>query len=52
MKNKYTSPAHLAGEGGSAGGITVGGALTQRPDLFASILLVMSQFQVWEDDLR
>jgi len=38
VKNKYTSPAHLAGEGGSAGGITVGGALTQRPDLFAVIL--------------
>ena len=38
MKNKYTSPAQLAGEGGSAGGITVGGALTQRPDLFAVIL--------------
>ena len=38
VKNKYTSPAQLAGEGGSAGGITVGGALTQRPDLFAVIL--------------
>jgi prolyl oligopeptidase len=38
VKNKYTSPSHLAGEGGSAGGITVGGALTQRPDLFAVIL--------------
>jgi len=38
VKEKYTSPAHLAGQGGSAGGITVGGALTQRPDLFAAIL--------------
>jgi prolyl oligopeptidase len=34
----YTSPGRLAGEGGSAGGITVGGALTWRPDLFAVIL--------------
>lgn len=34
----YTSPARLAGEGGSAGGITVGGALTWRPDLFGVIL--------------
>jgi len=34
----YTSPARLAGEGGSAGGITVGGGLTWRPDLFGVIL--------------
>lgn len=34
----YTSPKYLAGEGGSAGGITVGGALTWRPDLFSVIL--------------
>jgi prolyl oligopeptidase len=34
-ENKYTSPAKLAGEGTSAGGITIGGAITQRPDLFA-----------------
>jgi len=38
VKEKYTSATHLAAEGGSAGGITVGGALTQRPDLFAAIL--------------
>lgn len=36
--NKYTSPAKLAGEGTSAGGITIGGAITQRPDLFAAAL--------------
>jgi prolyl oligopeptidase len=34
----YTTPARLAGNGGSAGGITVGGALTWRPDLFGVIL--------------
>jgi prolyl oligopeptidase len=34
----YTTPARLAAIGGSAGGITVGGALTWRPDLFAVIL--------------
>ena len=32
----YTSRAKLAGTGGSAGGITIGGAITQRPDLFAA----------------
>jgi prolyl oligopeptidase len=34
-KNGYTSPGKLALRGTSAGGITIGGALTQRPDLFA-----------------
>lgn len=34
----YSSPAYLAGEGGSAGGITIGGAITWRPDLFAAAI--------------
>ncbi len=34
IKNGYTSASRLAGRGTSAGGITIGGALTQRPDLF------------------
>ncbi len=32
----YTSPAKLAGKGGSAGGILIGRAITERPDLFAA----------------
>ncbi|MCA0177359.1 MAG: prolyl oligopeptidase family serine peptidase [Proteobacteria bacterium] len=36
IANKYTSPAKLAGTGGSAGGITIGGTVTQRPDLLAA----------------
>jgi prolyl oligopeptidase len=32
---KYTSPAKLAGEGTSAGGILIGRAINERPDLFA-----------------
>ena len=34
----YTAPRYLAADGASAGGITVGGALVWRPDLFAVIV--------------
>ncbi|MEH6460195.1 prolyl oligopeptidase family serine peptidase [Chitinimonas sp. JJ19] len=36
VQQGYTSPARLAGTGGSAGGITIGGAITARPELFAA----------------
>jgi len=39
VDHKYTSPARLAGEGTSAGGITIGGSITQRPDLFGAALI-------------
>ena len=35
---KYTSPSRLAIGGRSAGGITVGRAMTERPDLFAAVI--------------
>jgi len=35
---KYTSPQFLAIGGRSAGGITVGRAMTERPDLFAAVV--------------
>ena len=38
-KQGYTSAGKLALRGTSAGGITIGGALTQRPDLFALALI-------------
>jgi prolyl oligopeptidase len=38
VKERWTSPRHLAIQGGSAGGITVGRALTERPDLFAAVI--------------
>jgi prolyl oligopeptidase len=38
IDQKYTSPAHLAGEGVSAGGILIGRAITSKPDLFAAAI--------------
>jgi prolyl oligopeptidase len=38
IDHKYTSPAHLAGKGTSAGGILIGRAITERPDLFAAAI--------------
>src|SRR6267142_1404278 len=38
QKRGYTTAARLAGQGGSAGGILIGGAFTARPDLFAAAL--------------
>ncbi|UYZ61562.1 prolyl oligopeptidase family serine peptidase [Hymenobacter weizhouensis] len=34
-KNNYTAPSKIAINGGSAGGILIGRAMTERPDLFA-----------------
>ncbi|MEJ7663656.1 MAG: prolyl oligopeptidase family serine peptidase [Hymenobacter sp.] len=38
IKHQYTSPQHLIGEGTSAGGILIGRAITERPDLFAAAI--------------
>jgi prolyl oligopeptidase len=36
---KYTTSKLLSGEGTSAGGILIGGAITQRPELFSAALI-------------
>ena len=39
VREGYTSPAKLTGEGTSAGGILIGRAITERPDLFAAAIV-------------
>lgn len=46
IAQRYTRSAKLAGSGGSAGGITIGGSITQRPDLFG-----MAQIAVGVSDM-
>ncbi len=53
ISNKYTSPAHFAIRGRSNGGLLMGAAMTERPDLFGAIwcgypLLDMLRYQKFE----
>jgi prolyl oligopeptidase len=38
IKEKYTTPRHLVIQGGSNGGLLMGAALTQRPELFRAVV--------------
>ncbi|MGC2582597.1 MAG: prolyl oligopeptidase family serine peptidase [Acidobacteriaceae bacterium] len=53
IRNHYTTPAHFAIRGRSNGGLLMGAAMTQRPDLFGAIwcgypLLDMLRYQKFE----
>jgi prolyl oligopeptidase len=48
IEHKFTSPSHLTGECTSAAGVTIGSAITQRPDLFAVAFI----FVGWSNLLR
>ena len=41
IEHKYTSPQRLAGTGRSAGGILIGRAITERPDLFGAAIPIV-----------
>lgn len=51
IKEKYTSPNKLAITGGSNGGLVVGVAMTQRPDLFKVAIPEMGAFDMVKFDL-
>ena len=51
IKRKYTSPAHLAIMGGSNGGLLMGAALTQRPDLFRASCLYVGIYDMLRVEL-
>ena len=42
IETGFTSPARLAGEGASAGGIPIGGAMVRRPELWAAVVMMVS----------
>jgi prolyl oligopeptidase len=48
IEKKYTSPSRLAIEGGSNGGLLMGAALTQHPELFRAVV----SYAGWYDMLR
>jgi prolyl oligopeptidase len=50
IKEKYTSPDKLAINGGSYGGLVVGVAITQRPDLFKLAIPEMGVFDMAKNE--
>jgi len=46
VKRGFTSPQHLGIQGGSQGGLLVGAAFTQRPDLFGAAIVQIPLFDM------
>lgn len=46
ISNKYTRPERIAAMGGSNGGLVVGAAMTQRPDLFRVVVSTAGAFDM------
>jgi prolyl oligopeptidase len=51
IDQKYTSPAHLAILGGSNGGLLMGAAFTQRPDLFRAVVSYVGIYDMMRAEL-
>ena len=51
IDRKYTSPAHLAILGGSNGGLLMGAAFTQRPDLFRAVVSYVGIYDMMRVEL-
>ncbi len=49
---RFTSPARLGIWGGSAGGVLVGRAMTERPDLFAAVIAQVGAFDLVRAELE
>lgn len=46
IRRQYTAPSRLAIRGGSNGGLLMGAALTQRPDLFGAVSASVPEFDL------
>jgi prolyl oligopeptidase len=52
IKQKYTNPQKLAIEGGSNGGLLMGAALTQHPELFAAVVAHVGLYDMLRVELH
>src|SRR3989441_141 len=51
IERKYTTPAHLAIIGGSNGGLLMGAAFTQRPELFRAVVSFVGIYDMMRVEL-